>query len=50
MDPTKEPTASQRAAAQEMFGMFNAMVLEGFTETQACMILGTWIGTAAQHG
>lgn len=45
-DPTKEPTADQRETAREMFGHFNAMVLEGFTETQACLILGTMIGTA----
>ena len=48
-DPTKEPRADQRTAAQEMFGMFNAMVLEGFTEQQACIILGTMIGTAGKN-
>lgn len=47
-DPRKEPTAEQRVAAAEMFGMFNAMMLVGFTETQACVILGTWIGTAGK--
>lgn len=47
-DPAKEPTADQRASAKEMFGVFNAMVLEGFTETQACLIIGTMIGTAGK--
>lgn len=48
MDPLKEPTADQRAGAKEMFGVFNAMLLEGFTETQACIIIGTLIGTAGK--
>lgn len=47
-DQSKEPTADQRAGAKEMFGLFNAMLLEGFSETQACIIIGTMIGTAGK--
>jgi hypothetical protein len=39
-NPMKEPTADQREGAAQLFGMFNAMLLEGFTETQALTILG----------
>lgn len=47
-DPTREPTADQREMAQMMYGMFNALVLEGFTEYQACIMLGTLAGTAGK--
>jgi hypothetical protein len=48
-DPKKEPTADQRAMAKELFGVFNALVLEGFTETQACLMIGTMLGTAGKN-
>ena len=47
-DQSKEPTAAQRIGAAEMYGLFNAMLLEGFTPVQACIIIGTMIGTAGQ--
>lgn len=47
-DPSKEPNAVQRQGATELYGMFNAMILEGFTEMQACIIIGTWLGTAGK--
>lgn len=48
MNPQMEPSAAQREGAKEMFALYNAMRLEGFTESQACMILGTWLGTAGK--
>jgi hypothetical protein len=45
MDLSREPSADQRAGAREMFDLYNAMRQEGFTEFQACAILGTWLGT-----
>lgn len=47
-DPRKEPTADQRAMAAELFGNFNALVIAGFTETQACLMLGTMLGTVGK--
>ena len=46
MDPMKEPRADQRAGAGEMFGMFNALMLEGFTEAQALHLVGVALATA----
>jgi hypothetical protein len=48
MDESKEPTAIQREGARDMFGMYNALRMEGFTETQACVIIGTMLGTAGR--
>ena len=40
MNPKKEPTASQRAVASDAYGMFNALLMEGFTAEQALVVLG----------
>lgn len=42
-DPSKEPSAVNRQAAREMFGLFNALVGEGFTEKQALSLLGSML-------
>lgn len=40
-----EPTADMRQAANQLRQMFIALTLEGFTETQALVILGHMLGT-----
>lgn len=50
MDPTKEPSADHRAGAQYLFSMFNALMLEGFTEAQALAILGYTLTAAINRG
>jgi hypothetical protein len=50
MDMTKEPSAAQRAMAAELFGHYNAMRMEGFTEYQACVMLGQMLGTIVKGG
>lgn len=49
MDPSREPSsADEREMASSLFGMFNALVLEGFTEAQALVIIGQCITAALQ--
>ena len=51
MDPRKEPSAGVRHGAAAMFEMFNALMLEGFTEPQALTILGVILqGQIAKGG
>lgn len=40
MDPSKEPNANARANTKACYDMFNALMLEGFTEPQALQLLG----------
>ena len=40
---TRESTAEERIAAARLFGMFNALIQEGFKEEQALVILGFYI-------
>lgn len=50
MDMSKEPNTNQRVAASELFGMFNALRLEGFSETQALQIIAILLSTQNQGG
>lgn len=46
-DPRKEPTADQRQIATELFGLFNALLLAGFNEPQALILLGNMLHGAS---
>ena len=43
--PDEEPAADQRELARHMRGMFVALRREGFTQFEACTLLGAWLGT-----
>jgi hypothetical protein len=46
--PTEEPPAEMRVMARSLRGMYVALRQEGFSEFQACSILGTWLGTVGK--
>lgn len=48
VDPKREPTADQRQFAGAMYGLFSALVLEGFTEVQALQIIGNALTASIQ--
>ena len=43
----REPSADQRMAAAQLYGMFLALQAEGFSEQQALVILGQVLAAAA---
>jgi hypothetical protein len=49
-NPYKEPSAEARESAKVLFGLFNAMQLEGFTENQALHLLGVMLSASLGNG
>lgn len=49
MNGPREPSADQRVAAAQMYGMYLALLAEGFTEQQALVIIGQILVAASQR-
>lgn len=47
-DPKVEPSAAVRSAAVQMFGMFNALVQAGFSESQAIRLVAEMLRATIQ--
>jgi hypothetical protein len=45
-----EPSADMRQAAHSMREMYLALIEQGFSETQACSIIGTMLGQNLGRG
>lgn len=49
-DPMREPSADIRQAASAIFQIFNALLLEGFTERQALVVVGQILASGQNGG